>query len=77
MSVADYKDNIKKNGSPDMSKRNWLIFKLRREGNTLKKVSAIVNISVARVRQLEISCCKSLLKNIKKLKQRSQKHGRI
>ena len=77
MSITQYKTNVKKVNSPDMSKRNWLIFKLRKEGKTLKEIGEIVGLSKERVRVLEILCCRSLLKNIKKLQQREPKNGRI
>ena len=77
MSIEQYKFNCKKVKEKDLSKRNWLIFKLRRKGMPIKEIGEIVGLSRGGVQQIEIKCCKAILKNIKKLKQRSQKHGRI
>jgi DNA-directed RNA polymerase specialized sigma subunit len=77
MSIEQYKFNCKKVKAKDLSKRNWLIFKLRRKGMPIKEIGEIVGLSRGGVQQIEIKCCKAILKNIKKLKQRSQKHGRI
>ena len=77
MSIEQYKFNCKKVKAKDLSKRNWLIFKLRRKGMPIKEIGEIVGLSRGGVQQIEIKCCKAILKNIKKLEQRSQKHGRI
>lgn len=77
MSIEQYKINCKKVNAKDLSKRNWLIFKLRREGKQLEKIGEIVGLSKGGVVQVEIKCCRDILKNIKKLKERSQKHGRL
>ena len=77
MSIEQYKFNCKKVNAKDLSKRNWLIFKLRKEGKQLKEIGEIVGLSKGGVQQIEIKCCRDILKNIKKLEQRSQKHGRI
>jgi len=77
MSIADYKAHCAKVNAPDLSKRNWLIFKLRKEGKLLKEIGEIVGLSPNGVRMIEVKCCRALLKNMQKLKQRSQKHGRL
>ncbi len=77
MSIEQYKINCKKVNAKDLSKRNWLIFKLRQEGKSIEEIGEIVGLSKGGVQQIEIKCCRDILKNIKKLKQRSQKHGRV
>jgi len=77
MAIAEYKATCEKVHAEDMSKRNWLIFKLRKEGKTCKEIGEIVGLSANGVLKIEYKCCRAILKNIQKLKQRSQKHGRI
>ena len=77
MAIIEYKAHCAKVNAKDLSKRNWLIFKLRKEGKLLKEIGEIVNLSPNGVRMIEVKCCRALLKNIRKLKQRSQKHGRL
>jgi len=72
MAIAEYKTHCARVNAKDLSKRNWLIFKLRKEGKLLKEIGEIVGLSPNGVRIIEIKCCKALLKNIRKLKQRSQ-----
>lgn len=72
MSISDYKAHCAKVNAPDLSKRNWLIFKLRKEGKLLKEIGEMVGLSPNGVRMIESKCCRALLKNIRKLKQRSQ-----
>ena len=77
MSIEQYKINCKKFNAKDLSKRNWLIFKLRKEGKPIREIGGIVGLSRGGVQQIEIKCCETIRENIKKLKQRSRKHGRI
>lgn len=71
MAIQDYKATCKKVHAKDMSKRNWLIFKLRLEGKTCKEIGDIVGLSTDGVLKIEARCCKAILKNMHKLKQRS------
>ena len=71
MSIADYKAHCAKVNAKDLSKRNWLIFKLRKEGKTLKEIGETVGLSPNGVRMREVKCCKALRKNMQKIKQRS------
>ena len=73
MAIAEYKAHCAKVNAPDLSKRNWLIFKLRKEGKLLKEIGDIVGLSPNGVRMIEVKCCKALLKNMKKLKQKEPK----
>lgn len=76
MSIEDYKRSIEKNKGEDFSKRNWLVFKLRLDGKNLKEIGEMLDLSPNRIRVIEVNCSRAILKNIRKLKQRSQKHGR-
>lgn len=73
MAIAEYKAHCAKVNAPDLSKRNWLIFKLRKEGKLLKEIGDIVGLSPNGVRMIEVKCCKALLKNMQKLKQKEPK----
>ena len=79
MAIEEDKRRVHQHHSlqPDHIKRNWLIFKLRADKKTQQEISEIVDLSTGRIWQIEINCSKKILKNIKKLKQRSQKHGRL
>lgn len=72
MAIEQYKATCEKVHAKEMSKRNWLIFKLRKEGKTCKEIGEIVGLSPDGVLKIEYQCCRALLKNIRKLKQRSQ-----
>lgn len=61
-----------KKNNPDYVKRNWLIIKLRKEGNTFQKIGDMLGITKSRVREIEIGCLKKIYKNVSKLNQRSQ-----
>lgn len=61
-----------KRNNPDYVKRNWLIVKLRREGNTFQKIGDMLGITKNRVREIEILCLRKIYKNVSKLNQRSQ-----
>ena len=69
MAIEQDKRNSRK---PDYVKRNWLIVKLRREGNTFKKIGDMLGITKNRVREIHIGCLKKIYKNVSKLNQRSQ-----
>ena len=72
---------IAQSQSPD-PKRNWVVFRMRRDGFTFKEISEFVPVNKERLRQIEAKCCKELRTQLKKLttlelqNQRSQKHGR-
>lgn len=61
-----------KKNNPDYVKRNWLIVKLRKEGNTFQKIGDMLGITKNRVREIEILCLRKIYKNVSKLNQRSQ-----
>ena len=61
-----------KKNNPDYVKRNWLIVKLRKEGNTFQTIGDMLGITKNRVREIEILCLRKIYKNVSKLNQRSQ-----
>ena len=61
-----------KKNNPDYVKRNWLIVKLRKEGNTFQKIGDMLGITKNRVREIEVLCLRKMYKNVSKLNQRSQ-----
>jgi DNA-directed RNA polymerase specialized sigma subunit len=73
---------IAQSQSPD-PKRNWVVFRMRRDGFTFKKIAEFVPLSNERLRQMEHKCCKELKTQLNKLTtleletKRSQKHGRL
>lgn len=72
MAIAEYKAHCAKVNAEDLSKRNWLIFKLRKEGKLLREIGEMVGLSPNGVRVVEIKCSKALVKNMRKLKQKGQ-----
>ena len=72
---------IAQSESPD-PKRNWVVFKMRRDGFTFEKITEFVPAHRTRIAQIEAKCCNQLKTQLKKLTtlelktKRSQKHGR-
>ena len=72
---------IAQSQSPD-PKRNWVVFRMRRDGLTFREISEFVPVNKERLRQIEAKCCSELRTQLKKLttlelqNKRSQKHGR-
>ena len=72
---------IAQSQSPD-PKRNWVVFRMRRDGFTFKKIAEFVPLNKERLRQIEAKCCSELRTQLNKLTtlelkiKRSQKHGR-
>ena len=57
---------IAQSQSPD-PKRNWIVFRMRRDGFTFKKIAEFVPLNKERLRQIEFKCCSELRTQLNKL----------
>jgi len=57
---------IAQSQSPD-PKRNWIVFRMRRDGFTFKKIAEFVPLNKERLRQIESKCCSELRTQLNKL----------